>query len=59
MDEIPDEGHQIIGSNVTVHADVEGATDETLAEALRRADEGCPFSTLLKKAGAVVTVTLV
>jgi lipoyl-dependent peroxiredoxin len=57
MDEIPGEGHQIIGSNVTVHADVDGASDDSLAAAVQRADEGCPFSTLLKKAGAEVRVT--
>ena len=59
MDEVPGEGHQIVGSNVTVLAQVEGASDEALAEAVRRADEGCPFSTLLKKAGAEVRVTRV
>ena len=59
MDEVEGQGHQIVGSNVAVHAEVEGASDEALAEALRRADEGCPFSTLLKKAGAVVHVSLV
>jgi osmotically inducible protein OsmC len=57
MDEIPGEGHQIVGSNVTVRAEVEGASDESLSEAMRRADEGCPFSTLLRKAGAEVRVT--
>jgi osmotically inducible protein OsmC len=57
MDEVPGEGHQIVGSNVTVLAQVEGASDEALAEAMRRADEGCPFSTLLRKAGAEVRVT--
>jgi osmotically inducible protein OsmC len=57
MDEIPGEGHQIIGSNVTVDADVEGASGDSLAAAIQRADEGCPFSTLLKKAGAEVRVT--
>jgi osmotically inducible protein OsmC len=57
MDEIPDEGHQIVGSNVTVHAEVEGSSDDALADAIRRADEGCPFSTLLKKAGAEVRVS--
>jgi osmotically inducible protein OsmC len=57
MDEIPGEGHQIIGSNVTVRADVEGASDESLTKAVRRADEGCPFSTLLRKAGAEVHVS--
>ena len=59
MDEVPGEGHQIVGSNVTVLAQVEGASDESLAEAVRRADEGCPFSTLLRKAGAEVHVTRV
>jgi osmotically inducible protein OsmC len=59
MDEVPGEGHQIVGSNVTVLAQVEGASDEALADAVRRADEGCPFSTLLKKAGAEVRVTRV
>jgi osmotically inducible protein OsmC len=57
MDEVPGEGHQIVGSNVTVLAQVEGASDEALADAVRRADEGCPFSTLLRKAGAEVRVT--
>lgn len=59
MDEVPGEGHQIVGSNVTVLAQVEGASDESLADAVRRADEGCPFSTLLRKAGAEVHVTRV
>jgi lipoyl-dependent peroxiredoxin len=57
MDEIPGEGHQIIGSNVAVDADVDGASDHSLAAAMQRADEGCPFSTLLRKAGAEVRVT--
>jgi osmotically inducible protein OsmC len=57
MDEVPGEGHQIVGSDVTVLAEVEGASDEALAEAIRRADEGCPFSTLLRKAGAEVHVS--
>jgi lipoyl-dependent peroxiredoxin len=57
MDEIPGEGHQIVGSNVTVRADVDGASEDALAAAVQRADEGCPFSTLLKKAGAAVHVS--
>jgi osmotically inducible protein OsmC len=59
MDEIPGEGHQIIGSNLTVHADVDGTSDDSLAAAIQRADEGCPFSILLKKAGAEVRVSAV
>ena len=57
MDEVPGEGHQIVGAEITVLAQVEGATDEALAAAIERVDAGCPFSTLLKKAGAEVTVT--
>jgi osmotically inducible protein OsmC len=59
MDEVPDQGHQIVGAEITVHADVEGTTDEALAAAIERADEGCPFSALLKRAGATVTVNRV
>jgi len=57
MDEVPDEGHQIVGAELTVRTEVEGASDESLRAALERADEGCPFSTLLKKAGASVSVS--
>jgi osmotically inducible protein OsmC len=57
MDEVPGQGHQIVGADITVHADVEGTTDEALAAAIERADAGCPFSSLLKRAGATVTVS--
>ena len=57
MDEVPDQGHQIVGADITVHAEVEGTSEEALAAAIERADEGCPFSSLLKRAGATVTVS--
>ena len=57
MDEVPGEGHQIVGAEITVHTNVEGASDEALAAAIVRADEGCPFATLLRKAGATVSVS--
>lgn len=57
MDEVPGEGHQIVGAELSVRVEVDGASDEALAAAIERADEGCPFSTLLKKAGATVSVT--
>ena len=57
MDEVPDQGHQIVGGQITVHAEVEGTTDEALTAAIERADQGCPFSSLLRRAGATVTVT--
>lgn len=56
MDEVPDEGHQIVGARIRVHAEVDGASDEGLAAAIERADQGCPFSTLLRKAGASIEV---
>jgi osmotically inducible protein OsmC len=57
MDEVPDQGHQIVGAEITVHAEVEGTTEEALAAAIERADEGCPFSSLLRRSGASVTVS--
>lgn len=57
MDEVPDEGHQIVGAKLVVRAEVDGISDESLADALERADQGCPFATLLRKAGASVEVT--
>jgi lipoyl-dependent peroxiredoxin len=56
MDEVPDEGHQIVGSNVVVRAAVEGVSDEALAEVIERAHASCPFSTLLGKAGVAVDI---
>ena len=56
MDEVPGEGHQIVGSQVTIRADADGADDETLAAAIERAHAGCPFSTLLRKAGVTVEI---
>jgi osmotically inducible protein OsmC len=59
MDEVPDQGHQIVGAQLAVLTDVEAVSEEALAAAIERADEGCPFSALLKRAGATVTVTRV
>jgi osmotically inducible protein OsmC len=56
MDEVEGEGHQIVASNVTVAVDADGASDDDVAAALERADAGCPFSTLLRKAGVQVSI---
>jgi len=53
MDEVEGEGHQIVGAELTVRVDGPEVADETV----ERADAGCPFSTLLRKAGASVTVS--
>jgi osmotically inducible protein OsmC len=57
MDEVPDQGHQIVGADITVQAEVEGGSEQALAAAIERANAGCPFTSLLRRAGATVTVT--
>jgi osmotically inducible protein OsmC len=57
MDEVEGQGHQIVGSQVTVGASVPGIDEAAFAEAVELADEGCPFSALLKRAGASVEVS--
>ena len=59
MDEVEGQGqgHQIVGSEIEIVAQVDGIDDAALQAAATQADEGCPFSQLLKRAGATVTVT--
>jgi osmotically inducible protein OsmC len=57
MDEVAGEGHQIVGSQIDIVAAVDGVDDATLQELVAKADAGCPFTILLKKAGADVTVS--
>jgi osmotically inducible protein OsmC len=57
MDEVEGQGHQIVGSQVELRAAAEGLDDDGLQEAVRKADEGCPYSQLLKRAGVDVQVT--
>jgi osmotically inducible protein OsmC len=56
MDEVEGRGHQILASHVDVRVAAEGLDDAALQVALHRADEECPFSQLLKRAGAEVHV---
>ena len=58
MDEpVQGQGHQIVRSSITARGVVEGADAASFEAAARAADEGCPFSTLLRNAGADVEVT--
>jgi osmotically inducible protein OsmC len=57
MDEVEGQGHQIVASHVEMVAAADGADDASLRAALAKADEGCPFSALLKRAGVEVDVT--
>jgi osmotically inducible protein OsmC len=56
MDEVEGQGHQIVGSKVTVAAMVAGIDEATFAKAVTLADEGCSFSALLKRSGATVEI---
>jgi osmotically inducible protein OsmC len=57
MDEVEGQGHQIVGSRVEIVARVDGLDDSALQTATVQAHAGCPFSQLLERAGADVTVT--
>jgi len=57
MDEVEGQGHQIVGSVVEFVVEADGVDDAALQAAVIEADEGCPFSALLKRAGATVDVS--
>lgn len=57
MDEVEGQGHQIVASRVEIVAAADGVDDAALQAALAKADEGCPFSALLRRAGADVGVS--
>jgi osmotically inducible protein OsmC len=56
MDEVEGQGHQIVGSSLGVTAAVGGLDEAALADAVERADAGCSFSALLRRAGATLSV---
>ena len=57
MDEVEGQGHQIVGSRVAIVARVDGIDDAALQAAVEKADAGCPFSQLLRRSGAEVSVS--
>jgi osmotically inducible protein OsmC len=57
MDEVEGRGHQIVASHVEIVAVADGLDDPSLQAAAAKADEGCPFSELLRRAGAEVHVS--
>jgi osmotically inducible protein OsmC len=52
MDEVENAGHQIVAAEVVVRSDAD------VASVLDAADAGCPFSTLLRKAGVDVKLSV-
>jgi lipoyl-dependent peroxiredoxin len=57
MDEVEGQGHQIVASQVEAVAAVDGLEEAALAAASAKADESCPFSQLLRRAGADVRIS--
>jgi lipoyl-dependent peroxiredoxin len=57
MDEVEGRGHQIVASYVDVTVTADGLDDDALQGHIAKADEGCPFSQLLRNAGAEVHVS--
>jgi osmotically inducible protein OsmC len=57
MDEVEGQGHQIVGSTIEAAARVPGLDPDSFDTHVETADAGCPFSTLLKNAGATVSVS--
>lgn len=57
MDEVEGQGHQIVASHVDAAVVAEGLDAAALEGLVAKADEGCPFSQLLRRAGAEVHVT--
>jgi osmotically inducible protein OsmC len=57
MDEVEGQGHQIVASHVEAVVAADGVDDGALQTLLAKADESCPFSQLLKRAGADVVIT--
>ena len=57
MDEVEGQGHQIVASHVEAVVAGDGIDDDALQAAVQKADEGCSFSQLLRRAGAEVHVS--
>jgi lipoyl-dependent peroxiredoxin len=57
MDEIEGRGHQIVASQLDIVVAADGLDEDALRTHVAKADEGCPFSELLRRAGAEVHVS--
>jgi len=57
MDEVEGQGHQIVGSHIDAVVAAEGLDEAGLEAAVAKADEGCPFSALLRRAGTELQVS--
>jgi lipoyl-dependent peroxiredoxin len=53
LDEVEGGSHRIVSSALRAHASGEGIAADALERAAAAADEGCPFSALIKASGRV------
>jgi osmotically inducible protein OsmC len=53
MDEVEGKGHQIVESQVSIRVRVPGIEEDAFRHVVTEADEGCPFSTLIKASAKV------
>jgi len=53
MDEVEGKGHLIVASEVRVRARVTGIDEDAFRRVVEEADEGCPFSMLIKASASV------
>ena len=53
MDEVEGRGHQIVESQVRVRVRVSGIEEDAFRRVVEEADEGCPFSNLIKASAKV------
>jgi len=58
LDENADEGFRIARSALVVEADVDGVSRDALRAAMDAADQACPYSALLRDAGASVETAI-
>jgi lipoyl-dependent peroxiredoxin len=57
MDEVEGQGHQIVESHVAATVAADGVDDAALQTLLQKADESCPFSQVLRRAGVELYVS--
>ena len=57
MDEVEGQGHQIVGSRVEIVVRADGVDAAAFQDAVAQAHAGCPFSRLLERAGAEVSIS--
>jgi lipoyl-dependent peroxiredoxin len=57
MDEVEGQGHQIVESHVAATVAADGVDDAALQTLLQKADESCPLSQVLRRAGVELYVS--